>query len=165
MLIKTVSYERCEFGMRNNTLPKHYENGQIAAIITAELVSPIVLSKPTVSLVSLGGEGVQYSNKTPIGGWILCFWYAHNFFKFWSTKWRSSSQLSETVIENLLRQILSEINSVNLSRSTWLTVDELSAYLGLKPNTIYQYVHENRIPYHKIPGSSKLLFARKEVDA
>ncbi len=55
--------------MKNSTLPKHYENGQFAAIIAAELASPIVLSKPTVSLVSLGGEGVQYSNKTP-NGWM-----------------------------------------------------------------------------------------------
>lgn len=72
--------------------------------------------------------------------------------------------MSETVIENLLQQILREISAAKLSRSTWLTIEELSAYIGLKPNTIYQYVHENRIPYNKIPGSNKLLFCRREVD-
>ena len=73
--------------------------------------------------------------------------------------------MSETVIENLLRQILSEISAVKLSRSTWLTVDELSAYIGLKPSTIHQYVHEDRIPFRKIPTSRKLIFLRKEIDA
>jgi len=46
-----------------------------------------------------------------------------------------------------------------------MSVDQLSDYLGLKKNTIYQYVFKNKIPYKKIPGSSKLIFSRSEVDA
>jgi excisionase family DNA binding protein len=46
----------------------------------------------------------------------------------------------------------------------WLSVQELSEYLGLKPATIYQYVAERRIPYHKIPGSQLIKFKIGEID-
>ncbi len=68
-------------------------------------------------------------------------------------------------IENLLAEILSEVRAFNRLRAKWLSVDELANYLGLKPSTIYQYVNQDRIPYRKIPGSSKLIFRRSEIDS
>lgn len=46
----------------------------------------------------------------------------------------------------------------------WLSVKEVAEYLGLKPATIYQYVAERRIPYHKVPGSQLVKFKASEVD-
>jgi excisionase family DNA binding protein len=46
----------------------------------------------------------------------------------------------------------------------WLSVREVAEYLGLKPATIYQYVSERRIPYHKVPGSQLVKFKASEVD-
>ncbi len=68
-------------------------------------------------------------------------------------------------IENLLEEILSEIRSANKHYTGWLTTEELSRYIGLKASTIYQYVKRDRIPYMKIPGSNKLIFRRKDIDA
>jgi excisionase family DNA binding protein len=68
-------------------------------------------------------------------------------------------------LENLLEKILSEIRSANKQYTVWLTIEELSSYIGLKVSTIYQYVNRDRIPYMKIPGSNKLIFRRKDIDA
>jgi len=67
-------------------------------------------------------------------------------------------------IDNILKDILAELKQLNANSQTWLTVSDLSVYIGIKLSTVYQYVHQNRIPYHKIPGSSKLVFAKAEVD-
>ena len=47
----------------------------------------------------------------------------------------------------------------------WLSVKELAEYLGLKPSTIYQYVAERRVSFHKIPGSQIIKFRKAEIDA
>lgn len=54
--------------------------------------------------------------------------------------------------------------SKEISIKQWLSVKEVSEYLGLKPTTVYGYVAERRIPYHKIPGSHILKFKLSEVD-
>ena len=46
----------------------------------------------------------------------------------------------------------------------WLSVQEMADYLGLKPATVYQYVSERRIPFHKVPGSSLVRFKLSEID-
>ncbi len=74
MLIKTVSYERCEFGMRNNTLPKHYENGQIAAIITAELAftkCAIKANNCQLGLSKGGGGTIQQQKNQLEDGFVF----------------------------------------------------------------------------------------------
>lgn len=40
----------------------------------------------------------------------------------------------------------------------FLDVKECAAYLKVKESTIRAYVSEGRIPYHKLPGSNKVLF-------
>lgn len=72
--------------------------------------------------------------------------------------------MKDRAIDNILSDILIELRSLRKQYHTWLNVDELSKYLGLKASTIYQYVNQNRIPYKKIPGSSKLLFSRSKID-
>ena len=65
---------------------------------------------------------------------------------------------------DLLNAILSEVKSIQKSSCRWMDIEDLSDYLGLKVNTIYQYVSQKKIPCKKIPGSSKLIFSRKEID-
>jgi len=67
--------------------------------------------------------------------------------------------------KNILEQILIEVQSLRRENRRWLSVEDVADYLNLKVNTIYRYVTENRIPYKKIPGSSKLIFSRREIDA
>lgn len=58
-----------------------------------------------------------------------------------------------------------EISELKNSTKQWLSVVELSQYLGLKKSTVYQYVYRKQIPYKKIPGSRKLIFSKNEIDS
>lgn len=70
--------------------------------------------------------------------------------------------------ENLLVEIVSDIRKkleeIAASSRVWLTPEQLASYIGLSANTIYQYVSKGRIPYFKIPHSSKLLFRKTDID-
>ena len=46
-----------------------------------------------------------------------------------------------------------------------LNVDELAAFLKVKPRTIYDMVAQRRIPYRKPPGSNILRFDLDEIIA
>jgi excisionase family DNA binding protein len=46
----------------------------------------------------------------------------------------------------------------------WMGVQEVAEYLGVSHHSIYQYVQESRIPYHRIPGSHILRFLVAEID-
>jgi excisionase family DNA binding protein len=49
------------------------------------------------------------------------------------------------------------------SRPQFLKVPEVAELLGVKPRTIYEMVAQERIPYHKPPGSSILRFDLEEI--
>ena len=70
----------------------------------------------------------------------------------------------ESLVEQRLDEIIKMLDSLRTRSAKWLTIEMLSYYIGLSKATIYQYVSKNRIPYHKIPGSSRLLFLRVEID-
>ena len=46
--------------------------------------------------------------------------------------------------------------------SPYMDRNECAAYLGVKPGTIYQWVHERKIPARKHGG--KLMFHQQEID-
>ena len=71
---------------------------------------------------------------------------------------------SEMNLKEILLQMLNHVQSIDTSSRTWLTPDQLARYTGLSVHTIYQYVSNRKIPFHKIPGSSKLLFHKDEID-
>lgn len=58
-----------------------------------------------------------------------------------------------------------KIEKRELSSRDWFSIDQIADYLSLSKNTIYQYVHRNQIPHHKIPHSRKLIFRKEEIDA
>lgn len=72
--------------------------------------------------------------------------------------------MKDSHIENILNDILSELKSIRKQNRCWMGIDEVSDYIGLKTSTIYQYVNQNKIPFRKIPGSSKLIFSRESID-
>lgn len=45
----------------------------------------------------------------------------------------------------------------------WLSVDELAAYLGVKPDTVYTWIGKKGLPAHKVGRLWKM--KRSEVDA
>lgn len=45
----------------------------------------------------------------------------------------------------------------------WLSVKEIAAYLGIKPDTVYKWIHRKDLPAHKVGRLWK--FRREEVDA
>ena len=45
----------------------------------------------------------------------------------------------------------------------WLSVDELAAYLGVKPDTVYTWIGKKNLPAHKMGRLWKM--KRSEVDA
>jgi excisionase family DNA binding protein len=44
----------------------------------------------------------------------------------------------------------------------WLSVDEIAEYLGIKRDTVYKWIGENRMPAHKVGRLWK--FRKEEVD-
>lgn len=56
------------------------------------------------------------------------------------------------------------MNESNETTKQWMNVREVAEYLGLKPATIYAYICDRRIPYHKVPGSQLVRFHVSEVD-
>jgi excisionase family DNA binding protein len=45
----------------------------------------------------------------------------------------------------------------------WLSVKEIAAYLGIKPDTVYKWIRRKNLPAHKAGRLWK--FRREEVDA
>ena len=66
-------------------------------------------------------------------------------------------------IRNLLGQVLNNQNKVQLIEPDRLGGLELAQEItGLKKNTIYNFVHYNKIPFTKKGG--KLYFSKKELE-
>lgn len=99
----------------------------------------------------------------------------HNFYKQIEKKYglfiealrhfQPNVDLSEriTKLEQKL-EFLSKVHSADTEVDQWLSVGELMEYIPEKPTkaTIYGWVHEKRIPYHK--RTKKLLFLKSEID-
>jgi excisionase family DNA binding protein len=68
-------------------------------------------------------------------------------------------------LKEILDEIRDNMKDLSLYSRVWLNPQQLAQYIDLSKNTIYQYVQKNRIPFHKIPGSSRILFNRLEIDA
>lgn len=44
----------------------------------------------------------------------------------------------------------------------WLSVDEIAAYLGIKPPTVYKWIDRKKMPAHKVGRLWK--FRAEEID-
>ena len=76
----------------------------------------------------------------------------------------STNKKVQIQILERLEDISKKVEKIDLSQKRWLSVKEVSQYLGLKVSTVYQYVHKKQIPFRKLPNSRKLIFCRNEID-
>lgn len=76
-----------------------------------------------------------------------------------------ASEITTTMnIKEILFKILKTLERIPIYQRNWLTPEQAGEYLGLSTNTIYQYVSKRKIPFRKIPNSTKLLFKRSDID-
>jgi excisionase family DNA binding protein len=54
---------------------------------------------------------------------------------------------------------------MNATQNEWLTVQEAAAFLKLAKQTVYQKVHEKKIPCYKPENSSVLRFRKSELES
>lgn len=66
--------------------------------------------------------------------------------------------------QSLLAQNKSQISTPSVSSKKIMTLDELCAYIGAASQTVYGWVHQKKIPYHKHPTGRKLYFVQAEID-
>ena len=76
---------------------------------------------------------------------------------------RNQNEVVLKVFEQL-NVIADKIDELGISTKPWLSINELSVYIGLKVSTLHQYVHQGKIPSNKVPGGRKLIFKRQEID-
>ncbi len=50
----------------------------------------------------------------------------------------------------------------SLIKDRWLSVDEITAYLGIKRDTVYKWISEKQMPAHRMGRLWK--FRKEEVD-
>lgn len=70
----------------------------------------------------------------------------------------------EAFAQILLAQNKSHIPTPSVSAKKIMTLEELCAYIGAASQTVYGWVHQKKIPYHKHPTGRKLYFVQDEID-
>ena len=60
--------------------------------------------------------------------------------------------------------MFSKVQDDNLSQRVWFTTEQVAEYLSISTRTVYEYVRNKYIPFHKIPHGSKLVFNWQEID-
>lgn len=72
------------------------------------------------------------------------------------------------LLDEKVEKIISALTLINKEPPSdqWFDLKGLIEYLPShpKPQTIYDWVHKNIIPYHKSPETRMLLFLRSEID-
>ncbi len=63
----------------------------------------------------------------------------------------------------LLRKLDDMAELIALYHDQPLNIERASEYLGIKKATLYNWIHQNRIPHYK-PGGSKVFFSRLELN-
>ena len=80
-----------------------------------------------------------------------------------------SVQQLEALLDAKVKLILESISQANIKSDSdeWFDLNGLIAYIPShpKPQTIYDWVHKDIIPYHKSPETKMLSFLRSEIDA
>lgn len=63
-------------------------------------------------------------------------------------------------IKKILKKIMDDSDKEDI-----VNISEACKITNLSSSTIYNLKHKELIPYHKRPGSNKLLFSRKELQS
>ncbi len=67
-------------------------------------------------------------------------------------------------IYKMLKKIDEKLDSIVISSREWFSLEQVADYIDMSENTVYCYVNQGKIPYHKIPNGRKLIFKRQEID-
>ena len=62
------------------------------------------------------------------------------------------------------KEIISLLESIDISNKTVLTTKEIAKYLDVKTSTIDTWCSNRTISYYKLEGSNKRYFKRQEID-
>ena len=52
----------------------------------------------------------------------------------------------------------------NGEQKQWLDPKGLAEFLSVRRSTVYSWISERRVPYHKVPGSQLIRFNKHEID-
>lgn len=73
-------------------------------------------------------------------------------------------QAVETILKRMDDlEALIESRPVTSEKDDLINVNEAAAILKMTPQVIYHKTHTMKIPFHKVPGSHRVLFSRKEL--
>ena len=75
--------------------------------------------------------------------------------------------LLEILMEEVksMKELLHEVLNMPIEKNGVIGIDDVSKLTGYSKNTIYQYVHQQTIPFHKPEhGGRKLIFFRTEIE-
>jgi len=78
--------------------------------------------------------------------------------KEFSYEYEHSSDSEERIIK-IFETLLKKTNRIE---KRYLSIDELSQYIGIKKGTIYQWTNQRRIPYSKL--GKVLKFDKQKID-
>ena len=70
----------------------------------------------------------------------------------------------EAFAQSLMAQHKSKVPTPSVSAKKILTVDELAQYMNIARQTIYGWINQKKIPYHKHPTGRKVYFVQTEID-
>ena len=70
----------------------------------------------------------------------------------------------EAFAQTLMAQHRIQVPTTSVSTKKILTVDELANYLNTARQTIYGWINQKKIPYHKHPTGRKVYFVQTEID-
>ncbi len=76
---------------------------------------------------------------------------------------QSASIDRDGILDMILEKISKLEKALHINSKPFLNVKELSKLTGIPQNTIYQYTHNNIIPYHKV--GKRIFFNREEIEA
>jgi excisionase family DNA binding protein len=62
------------------------------------------------------------------------------------------------------KEIISLLESIDISTKVILNTKQVAKYLSLQTTTIDKYCSNNEIPFYKPEGSNKRYFLKKEID-
>lgn len=71
--------------------------------------------------------------------------------------------MEEKYIEAIEQMIVQKFDELKTITKPFLTVEELTSYLGVKTSYIYKMTHNREIPFYK-PGGKMVYFNREEID-
>ena len=73
-------------------------------------------------------------------------------------------ELEKIFTETDAKEIISLLESIDISTKTILDTKQVAKYLSLQTTTIDKYCSNREIPFYKLGGSNKRYFNKQEID-